>query len=117
MTEAQYSEFVHEKMKDGKDVQESLTPFKANLIHIGLGISGEAGELVDAIKKHAIYGKDLDTWNILEELGDIEFFLQELRTLIGVTRKEVLEHNVVKLNKRYPTKYSDKDAIERKDKA
>ena len=113
----QYDIMVKALLKSGKDIQTSLTASEANLLHLALGISGEAGEVVDAIKKAAIYKKPLDRENIIEELGDLEFHMEGLRQAIGVTREEVIEANVQKLGKRYPSgKYSDKQAQDRADK-
>ena len=113
----QYDILVKSLLKSGKDIQASLTASEANLLHLALGISGEAGEVVDAIKKAAIYKKPLDRDNIIEELGDLEFYMEGLRQAIGVTRKEVIDSNVQKLGKRYSSgKYSDKQAQERADK-
>ncbi|CAB4159129.1 NTP-PPase_u4 domain containing protein [uncultured Caudovirales phage] len=87
------------------------------LIHAAAGVSGEAGELLDAVKKHWAYGKDLDVTNVIEELGDIEFYMQALRTSLSLTRQEILEANVEKLLRRYPAvRYSDAAAIARLDK-
>lgn len=113
----QYDIMVKSLLKSGKDIQESLTASQVNLVHLALGISGEAGEVVDAIKKAAIYNKPLDRENIIEELGDLEFYMEGLRQAIGVTREEVIEANVQKLGKRYSSgKYSDKQAQDRADK-
>jgi NTP pyrophosphatase (non-canonical NTP hydrolase) len=58
-------------------------PYHQHLIHMGLGLAGEIGELLDAIKKHVVYGKPLDTVNLTEELGDDYWYagnlLPELR--------------------------------------
>lgn len=35
------------------------------------GVSGEAGELLDAVKKSVVYKKPLDRENVVEELGDL----------------------------------------------
>lgn len=86
------------------------------LMHAAIGITGEGGELLDATKKLWVYGKALDRANAIEELGDLEFYMQAYRALLGVTRQEVLEANVAKLLKRYPTGYTDALAIARKDK-
>lgn len=51
-------------------------PFQQQQEHAAMGIVGEIGELVDAIKKHTIYGKPLDTVNIMEEIGDCLFYLR-----------------------------------------
>lgn len=87
------------------------------LMHCAVGISGEAGELLDAVKKLWVYGKPLDLVNAVEELGDIEFYLEAMRSLLGVSRGQVLYANMEKLRKRYPEKYSDELAIARMDKA
>lgn len=113
----QYDILVKALLKSGKDIKASLTASEANLLHLALGISGEAGEVVDAVKKTAIYNKPLDRDNIIEELGDLEFYMEGLRQAIGVTREEVIESNVQKLGKRYASgKYSDKQAQDRADK-
>ena len=44
-------------------------------MHILMGVMGEGGELIDAYKKHLIYGKELDKVNVLEEAGDLCWFL------------------------------------------
>lgn len=86
-------------------------------MHAAVGISGEAGELLDAVKKVWVYEKPIDIVNIVEELGDLEFYMQALRSLLGVTREEVIQANVEKLNRRYPGGYTDAAAIARADKA
>jgi NTP pyrophosphatase (non-canonical NTP hydrolase) len=111
-----YSEFVNNLVKPGEEILSKLTPNEVNVIHMALGISGEAGEILDAVKKATIYRKPLDMENLIEELGDIEFYLEGLRQAIGVDRFTVLDLNVKKLSKRYGSSYSDKSAIERKDK-
>jgi len=111
-----YEEFVSALVKPGKDIAKSITPEEANLWHLATGAAGEGGELLDAVKKHVIYKKELDRENIIEELGDIEFYCQGIRTAIGVTREEVIEYNMIKLKKRYDEKYSDAAAIARADK-
>lgn len=87
------------------------------MMHAAIGVAGEAGELLDAVKKVWAYGKPLDVPNALEELGDLEFYMEALRQHIGVTREEVLQANQEKLAKRYPGGvYSDQYAQMRLDK-
>lgn len=112
-----FPSFVKAITKCPHDILDELSPAKVNLIHAVFGISGEAGELLDAVKKHVVYGKTLDHENIVEELGDLEFFLEMLRGELGISRDLVIQKNVEKLSKRYPNlAYTDKDALERKDK-
>lgn len=92
-------------------------PAKAHLAHMAMLLTSEAGELCDAIKKHVIYGKELDTKNVVEELGDIEFAMEGIRRVLFITRHSTLEGNIVKLRTRYKTgKFSNAAAIKREDK-
>lgn len=94
-----------------------LTKKQIALMHASIGIAGEAGELVDAFKKYAVYGQPLDRENVIEELGDLEFYLQDFRNITGITREETLAANIKKLSKRYAGfKYTDKRAKDRADK-
>jgi NTP pyrophosphatase (non-canonical NTP hydrolase) len=90
---------------------------KNMMVHAAMGLAGEAGEYIDAIKKHVFYGKELDVANATEELGDLAFFLQAACNTHGLTIEEVLQANANKLAKRYSSlTYSDADAQARKDK-
>lgn len=87
------------------------------MLHAAVGVAGEAGELLDAVKKVWAYGKVLDYENAIEELGDLEFYMEALRQQIGVSREDVLQANQEKLAKRYPGfRYSDSHAQARLDK-
>ena len=77
-------------------------------------MAGEAGELIDAIKKPAIYNKPIDLANVLEEMGDLEFYLEGLRQALNITREQVLHANYSKLKVRYQgLVYSDQAAQQR----
>lgn len=115
--EMTYAEFVKRLMKRGSEIYDEVTPARLELIHMVLGISGEAGELLDAVKKHVIYDKDLDFENVMEELGDLEFFMEGIRQLLSISREDCLKHNKEKLSVRYKELvYSNKAAKERFDK-
>jgi NTP pyrophosphatase (non-canonical NTP hydrolase) len=113
-----HAEMVKDLAKDPKQINTEMTSSSAGLIHMVMGISGETGELLDAVKKHVIYQKALDYDNVIEELGDIEFYLEGLRQMLSVTREETLIANIAKLGKRYPGfEYSNQAAQTRADKA
>jgi len=115
--EANHCLMVGTLLKPGQEVLNSLTPDKIDLAHSAFGIGGESGELLDVIKKHVFYNKPLDRNNVIEELGDLEFYMQALRAKLGITRQETLEHNMEKLAERYKNYvYSDQAAIDRADK-
>lgn len=113
-----YTDMVFALVKPGAEIQKHITPEQLNVIHMLMGICGEAGELLDAIKKHVMYNKPLDLENVVEELGDIEFYMEGMRQALGIDRQDTLDYNKKKLLKRYASgTYSDKQAQERADKA
>ena len=115
--EDDHREMVQVLCKPGDLIVESTTPRDAHLSHMALGVAGEAGELVDAIKKHTIYSKDLDVENVIEELGDLEFYMEGIRMALGILREDCLKANMDKLAVRYRNfQYSDQAAQTREDK-
>ncbi len=115
--EIRHAQMVATLAKPGEAVLSHLTPADAHLWHMATGVAGEAGELLDAIKKRVIYRKELDRANIIEELGDLEFYMSAIRDIVGVSREEVLQGNLDKLGKRYQGhRYSDDQAQARADK-
>lgn len=112
-----HAHMVSVLMKKGEDILKTLTPLQVDAIHCALGVTGEAGELGDAIKKWVIYCKEIDIENIVEELGDLEFFMERIRTIFAITREQTLVANMMKLAKRYEGfEYSNEAAQDRKDK-
>ena len=121
MKEISYEEMVSILVKPGSDILKSLTPKQCDMLHMAVGVSGEAGELLDAVKKATVYQKEIDRENIIEELGDLEFYMEGLRQNLAITREETLEYNKSKLltgeKARYKVgKYTDEQAHNRRDK-
>jgi NTP pyrophosphatase (non-canonical NTP hydrolase) len=114
--EEAHTELVKALVKPPAAIIAELTEQKADLLHAAVGIAGEAGELLDAIKKHVIYDKPLDMLNVIEELGDLEFYMKQLRLQLDIRRQMCLSHNVSKLRKRYGATYSNEAAQARADK-
>lgn len=112
-----HSSLVRALCKPGQAIIAELSAIKAHALHMAVGISGEAGELLDIVKKTAIYGKPIDLQHAIEELGDLEFYMEGLRQALGISREEVLECNIAKLSQRYASgSYSNEQAIQRADK-
>lgn len=112
-----YRTFVRALCKSGDSIKSEITPQDAHRLHMAVGVSGEAGELLDAIKKAAIYRKPLDVANVREEAGDILFYLTGLLDSLDIDIDSVIAENVGKLSLRYQTlSYSNAQAIARADK-
>ena len=117
MSNFEHSVLVSDLKKSSKEIINELKPEQADALHMAIGIAGESGELLDAIKKWSIYQKPIDHENVIEELGDLEFYMEGLRQSLNLTRIETLMENIAKLKKRYSKgQYSNDQANERADK-
>lgn len=83
------------------------------LIHAALGVTSEAGEVADAIKANLVYGKGRDTINIVEELGDLLWFVNLAAQTLEIPLSKVLEANLAKLGVRYDEGFSQAKALGR----
>ncbi|HYF05898.1 MAG TPA: nucleoside triphosphate pyrophosphohydrolase family protein, partial [Patescibacteria group bacterium] len=70
------------------------------LEHAILGITTEAGELLDVVKKAKIYGKPFDRAHVAEELGDVFWYSAVLADELGVSFEEIWKKNILKLQAR-----------------
>lgn len=78
-----------------------------------LGMAGEAGECVDLLKKHLYQGHVLDPEKLLEEVGDVLWYVAETAAGLGKTLEEVAQHNIDKLKERYPEGFDPQRSIHR----
>lgn len=117
MSTIKHTEMVASLCKSGETIAAELTGPEAHILHMAVGVSGESGELLDAVKKSTIYRKEIDRENVIEELGDIEFYLEGLRQGLGISREETIAGNIAKLGERYSGfQYTDARARDRADK-
>jgi NTP pyrophosphatase (non-canonical NTP hydrolase) len=84
-----------------------------DLLHAALGLTSEAGEFCDALKKAFAYGRELDRVNLAEELGDLMWYIGLACDALDVTLESVCAANIAKLQKRYPEKFADRGAESR----
>jgi NTP pyrophosphatase (non-canonical NTP hydrolase) len=68
-----------------------------------LGLTGEAGEVAELLKKHLFHSRPLDQSALLNELGDVLWYLTALATTFGFTLTAIAQNNIHKLSQRYPT--------------
>lgn len=83
------------------------------LVNGALGLCGEAGEVVDLIKKHYFQGHELDVSKVIIELGDVCWYIATLAHGLGVDLETVMIYNIEKLKKRYPNGFTIEDSIYR----
>ena len=98
---------------DWDEVFPAASMYLSKLNHAALGMTTEAGEFTDALKKRYIYGKPLDKTNLLEEIGDMLWFQALALQTLGYTFEDAMEANIQKLAVRYPNEFSPEKALNR----
>lgn len=94
----------------------NMSPEMYDMLHMIIGISGEAGEIMEAWFT-ALRKGHFDWENVNEELGDLEFYLRGFYITAQMDRNVALQHNCEKLAIRYPNyNYSNEAAQKRADK-
>ncbi|PEL32557.1 nucleotide pyrophosphohydrolase [Bacillus toyonensis] len=106
------------------DYQESTlrtwnnkTDFGGRVSNAALGLTGEAGEVADIVKKAIYHGhgfqplhcpgeEDGNTYKLALELGDIMYYVSIMAHELGYTLQDIAEMNIAKLAKRYPDGFS-----------
>ena len=72
------------------------------LANAALGLTGEAGETAELIKKHLFHATPLDQDALMKELGDCLWYIAAFATNLGFSLDDVAQRNIDKLRKRYP---------------
>jgi NTP pyrophosphatase (non-canonical NTP hydrolase) len=110
-----YIEFVRQTTSpassDFTALLARMTELEANdadvprLLTAALGMSAEAGEFTEVVKKIILQGKPYNEENVFHmkrELGDICWYLAQACMALDTNFDEVLEMNYEKLSARYP---------------
>ena len=75
------------------------------LLTAALGLTAEAGEFTEIVKKIILQGKPYNNENVFHmkrELGDICWYIAQACMALDTTFDEIIEMNVNKLEARYP---------------
>ena len=76
-----------------------------HLLTAALGLTAEAGEFTEVVKKIILQGKPYNEENVFHlkrELGDICWYIAQACMALDTTFDEIIEMNVEKLQSRYP---------------
>jgi len=90
-------ERLNELEGQGADVSRLMTA--------AFGMSAEAGEFTEVVKKIFLQGKPYNEENVFHmkrELGDLCWYLAQACMALDISFEEVLEMNYEKLSARYP---------------
>jgi NTP pyrophosphatase (non-canonical NTP hydrolase) len=74
-------------------------------ITAGIGISSEAGEISELVKKVIFQGKPFNNEtrvHLAKEMGDLIWYITQMCILLNIDLNYIMEENVAKLQARYP---------------
>jgi NTP pyrophosphatase (non-canonical NTP hydrolase) len=111
-----YIEFVRQTTSpassDFAQLLSRMTELEANndadvprLLTAALGMSAEAGEFTEVVKKIILQGKpytDENVFHMKRELGDICWYIAQACMALDTNFREIMEMNYEKLSARYP---------------
>ena len=101
---SQFDEHVVFRKKPGRDIINDLTPDRADLLHMVVGLVTETDELADNFKTGFTY----DPANFIEETGDIFFYTRGAFTTFNSERGEQVAGRGFKYDLNYAHEYLDR---------
>lgn len=99
-----YEDFVKRTYRNKNSIfmgkTEGYTERHDKMMLGSIGLSGEAGELLEHHKKYAFHGKPMDLDAVLKELGDCLWYLTLCAHSHGYCLEDVIDANIEKLTGR-----------------
>lgn len=111
------NDFQRAAMRTASGMDHDVYNGRGLLLNGVMGLNGEAGEVIDCVKKACFQGHELDREHLIEELGDVAWYLAVCAEALGVTLEEVLKRNIDKLKTRYPDGFDKARSINREEAA
>lgn len=85
------------------------------VINGAMGLCGESGEIMDIIKKWKYQGHMLIAADVIDECGDVLWYLAEIASGLETSLSEIAEKNIEKLKRRYPEGFDAERSINREE--
>lgn len=106
------TKFLLERVKQAAELGIDL----GKGINAAFGLTGEAGEFEDQLKKWIFHNKELDLAHLKKELGDVCWYIALACEAFGWDLDEILQMNIDKLSARYHGGgFSEQDANNKAD--
>lgn len=96
----EYQRLAARTIRPGRPAHDALANW-------ALGLTGEAGEVAEHVKKHLFHGAPLDRDAVAKELGDVLWYVAALAGALDLSLGDVGARNVEKLRRRYPDGFSE----------
>ena len=81
-------------------------------MHALHGMASEVGE-IHALYQKVYQGHVMSVDKLVDEAGDLLWFLSEYADSLGVTLDDIAQQNIEKLRKRYPTGFDVEHSVHR----
>ena len=104
----EYQEKAERTVNNDLQIDEQLS-------NLCMGLAGESGEVIDYIKKGLYHGHKLEINKIIEELGDVMWYITNISSYFSISMNKILEEKIRKLEERYPDGFSELNSINRKE--
>lgn len=78
-----------------------------------LGLTGEAGEVADIIKKVLYHSHPIDRDKLRKELGDVLYYIASMASALKLDLSEIALVNIEKLKARYPNGFDPEKSLYR----
>ena len=119
-----YLDSIRKTLFYGKELLREISSFfgvrdnttvtfdKVNIdtVHGILGVDTESAELLEHLS-NALQGSDLDKAKVIDECGDVLWYLNLTLVSLGSSIDEAMVLNIKKLTERFPEKFTEEQAI------
>ena len=110
------NEYLRNAMRTASGISTSCPE---NLLLQGvMGMSGEAGEALDIVKKIMFQGHELNEAtkeHLIRELGDVLWYVATTAEALNVPLETVMQVNIDKLRARYPKRFDSERSQHREE--
>lgn len=103
-------DFIDQALQTESPNVPRMAEDKWRLLHAAMGMTTEAGEFMDALKKSYFYNRALDRTNLLEEIGDMLWYMALALHVLDSDFESEMDRVIRKLRARFPDKFNDLDA-------
>lgn len=83
------------------------------MLECAMGMSGESNEILEHFKKYRWHGHELNVEELIDELGDVLFYVVAMMNALNLDASEIMLNNHNKLTKRYPDGFDANRSINR----
>lgn len=87
--------------------------YKEKVSMLSMGLCGEAGEVVEMLKKYLYHGHYLLKEELTKELGDVLWYVAALAMSHDISLEQIAQTNIIKRKLRYPQGFTQNDSINR----